>query len=178
MILDWLNFTSVCLWCRLFTVCVSMFVLRHTAYWLNLSAAMLVMQNGLNPRHEIALTCSILCLQQHIEALPDLDLLEAYWQHVNSVLPHEKRDSQKLIADMQILQRVHFADLLQGTPITRSPLEVARAVARQTLRQVPGCQSFSSLPSVVFLLDNTLLTRSLACSCTYLTMQADAQLSQ
>ena len=75
-------------------------------------------------------------LQRHILNLPDLDLLEAYWQHVNSVLPHEKRDSEKIIRDMQILQRVHYADLLHGEPLTRSALAAAQAAARQVLRQV------------------------------------------
>ena len=80
----------------------------------------------------------VLALQTHIKALPDLDMLEAYWQHANSVLPHEKRDSQKILADMQILHKVHFADLLQSNTVTQSPLVTAQTVAKQTLRQVSG----------------------------------------
>ena len=79
------------------------------------------------------------CSQTYIKALPDLDLLEAYWQHVNSVLPHEKRGSDKLITDMQELHRVHFAGKghgLHAAPVDDSPLEAARVVAKEVLSKV------------------------------------------
>lgn len=78
-------------------------------------------------------------MQGHIQNLPSLDLLEAYWQHVNSVLPHEKRESDKLMAGLRVLHKVHFAAGAQAAVSETSPVETARAVAKGVLAQVGPC---------------------------------------
>lgn len=75
-------------------------------------------------------------LQPHIQNLPDLDLLEAYWNHVNSILPHEKHDSDHLIRQLLELHEVHFPDLAAGSAAEAPSPAAARDAARGILHQV------------------------------------------